>query len=61
MAETRLVVEHREQLWSLLAETAQIEHMIMCQYLYACSSLKTDSDERLTAGQADAVARWQRP
>jgi len=59
MAETRLVVEHREQLWSLLVEAAQIEHMIMCQYLYACFSLKTDPDEGLTAEQADAVARWQ--
>jgi Ferritin-like len=60
MAETRLVVEHREQLWSLLVEAAQIEHMIMCQYLYACFSLKTDPDEGLTAEQADAVARWQK-
>ena len=33
MAEPKLVVEHREQLWSLLVEAAQIEHMIMCQYL----------------------------
>jgi len=59
MAETKLVVEHREQLWSLLVEAAQIEHMIMCQYLYACWSLKTDPDEGLTAEQAEAVARWQ--
>src|SRR5215469_13078823 len=59
MAETKLVVEHREQLWSLLVEAAQIEHMIMCQYLYANFSLKTEPDEGLTAGQADAVARWQ--
>jgi hypothetical protein len=59
MAETRLVVEHREQLWSLLVEAAQIEHMIMCTYLYACFSLKTAPDEGLTAEQADAVARWQ--
>src|SRR6266516_6342288 len=59
MAETKLVVEHREQLWSLLIEAAQIEHMIMCQYLYACFSLKTEPDEGLTAEQADAVARWQ--
>jgi Ferritin-like len=59
MAETKLVVEHREQLWSLLVEAAQIEHMIMCQYLYACFSLKTEPDEGLTPGQADAVARWQ--
>jgi len=60
MAETKLVVEHREQLWSLLVEAAQIEHMIMCQYLYACFSLKTEPDEGLTAEQADAVARWQK-
>ena len=59
MAETKLVVEHREQLWSLLIEAAQIEHLIMCQYLYACFSLKAAPDEGLTAGQADAVARWQ--
>src|SRR5262249_61458851 len=59
MAETRLVVEHREQLWSLLAEAAQFEHMIMCQYPYACFSLRTAPDQGLTAEQADAVARWQ--
>ena len=59
MAETKLVVEHREQLWSLLIEAAQIEHMIMCQYLYASFSLKTEPDEGLTAEQADAVARWR--
>src|SRR5262245_20082537 len=59
MAEAKLVVEHREQLWSLLIEAAQIEHMIMCQYLYACFSLKTEPDEGLTAEQADAVARWR--
>jgi hypothetical protein len=59
MAETKLVVEHREQLWSLLIEAAQIEHMIMCQYLYACFSLKTEPDEGLTAEQVGAVARWQ--
>jgi len=50
------VVEHREQLWSLLVEAAQIEHMIMCQYLYACSASRLS----LTAEQADAVARWQK-
>ncbi|HEX8809331.1 MAG TPA: ferritin-like protein, partial [Xanthobacteraceae bacterium] len=60
MAETKLVVDNREQLWTLLVEAAQIEHMIMCQYLYACFSLKTEPDEGLTAGQADAVARWNK-
>src|SRR4029077_5550530 len=58
MAETKLVVHNREQLWTLLVEAVQIEHMVMCQYLYACSSLKPDPDEGLTAEQAGAVARW---
>ena len=59
MAETKLAVQHREHLWSLLVEAAQFEHLIMCQYLYACFSLRTEPDEGLTAEQADAVARWQ--
>jgi hypothetical protein len=60
MAKTGLVVEHHEHLWSLLVEAAQYEHMITCQCLYACFSLKTGPDQGLAAGQADAVARWQR-
>src|SRR6266536_2349681 len=32
----------------------------MCQYLYASFSLKTDPDEGLTAGQAEAVGRWRK-
>ena len=59
MTETRLVVEHREQLWSLLVEAAQFEHMIMCQYLYTCFGLRTAPDECLTTTQADTAARWQ--
>src|SRR5499427_10727319 len=59
MSEPELVVENREHLWSLLVEASQLEHLIMCQYLYASFSLKTDPDEGLTAGQADAVARWR--
>jgi hypothetical protein len=52
------VVAHREQLWWLLAEAAQLEHMIMCQYLYAEFSLK-DGTDGLTGGQAEAVGRWR--
>jgi hypothetical protein len=33
MPETKLVVEHREHLWNLLIQAAQVEHLIMCQYL----------------------------
>src|SRR5690349_20255732 len=60
MAETKLVVEHREHLWNLLIEASQVEHLIMCQYLYASFSLKTGPGEGLTAEQADAVARWHK-
>jgi len=54
-----VVVAHREQLWWLLAEAAQLEHMIMCEYLYAEFSLKDGSGDGLTAGQAEAVGRWR--
>src|SRR5215469_4208672 len=39
MTEVRVVVAHQEQLWGLV-EAAQLEHMIICQYLYAEFSLK---------------------
>jgi Ferritin-like len=58
MTESPIVVENREHLWYLLAEATQVEHMIMCQYLYAGFSLKTDADEGLTSEQAAAVGRW---
>jgi Ferritin-like len=59
MAEPTLVVASREHLWYLLAEAAQLEHMIMCQYLYASFSLKAGVDEGLDDAQADAVSRWR--
>jgi hypothetical protein len=59
VAEPRIVVEHREHLWYLLAEAAQVEHLIMCQYLYASFSLKTGPDDGLTPEQAAAVTRWR--
>src|SRR5690349_11876835 len=60
MAEPRLVVAHREHLWWLLAEAAQLEHMIMCQYLYAEFSLKNGPTDGLTGEQAEAVERWRK-
>jgi Ferritin-like len=59
MAEPTLVVESREHLWYLLTEAAQLEHMIMCQYLYATFSLKVGVDEGLDDGQAAALTRWR--
>jgi hypothetical protein len=60
MTEPTLVVENREQLWNLLIQAVQIEHLIMCQYLYASFSLRTGPSEGLTAEQSDAVTRWDK-
>ncbi len=59
MAEPKVVVAHREDLWWLLAEASQLEHMIMCQYLFAEWTLK-DEDEGLTPEQSEAIGRWRK-
>ena len=59
MSEPRVIVANREDLWWLLSEAAQLEHMIMCQYLFAEFSLKQGTDEGLTAAQAEVVDRWR--
>jgi hypothetical protein len=60
LSEPKLVVEHREALWYLLVEASQLEHALMCEYLFAAFSLKRGEDEGLTAEQAEAVARWRK-
>jgi hypothetical protein len=60
MPEQTIVVAHREHLWWLLAEAAQLEHMIMCQYLFAEATLKDGEADGLTPDQADAVQRWRK-
>jgi CDGSH-type Zn-finger protein/uncharacterized Fe-S cluster protein YjdI len=49
----------REQLLYWLYEASEIEHNLMCCYLYAAFSLKL-ADARWTPTQVDAVARWRR-
>ncbi|HEY0335418.1 MAG TPA: ferritin-like domain-containing protein [Stenotrophomonas sp.] len=49
----------REQLWGLLAEAAEIEHHLMCCYLYAAFSLKERLDEDLSEAELAAVQRWR--
>jgi len=50
---------HRDQLVAMLAEAAEIEHCLMCTYLYAAFSLKQREDEGLLANELDAVRRWR--
>jgi CDGSH-type Zn-finger protein/uncharacterized Fe-S cluster protein YjdI len=49
----------REQLLHALYEAAELEHNLMCTYLYAAFSLKDGEDEGLSAAEADAVKRWR--
>ncbi|MEP7102205.1 MAG: ferritin-like domain-containing protein [Burkholderiales bacterium] len=51
---------HRAQLVGLLAEAAEIEHCLMCSYLYAAFSLKESADENLLPNELEAVQRWRR-
>src|SRR5712692_11384187 len=58
--ENPIVIEDREELIYMLSEAASLEHMIMCQYLFAAFSLKRDVSEGVTAGQLEAIERWER-
>ena len=50
----------REVLLHALYEAAELEHNLMCTYLYAAFSLKDGPAEGLSAPQAAAVGRWSR-
>jgi hypothetical protein len=58
--EPPIVVEHRQQLIHLLREASELEHTIMCQYLFTAFTMKRHADEGLTAEQAEAVGRWRK-
>src|SRR5690349_18586567 len=57
--EAPFVIEHREALIYMLCEAAELEHGIMCQYLFAAFSLKQSADEGLTEAEVAAVTRWR--
>src|SRR6516164_4589992 len=58
--EAPFVIEHREELIYMLCEAAELEHGIMCQYLFAAFSLKQSTGEGLTEAVLAAVTRWRR-
>jgi CDGSH-type Zn-finger protein/uncharacterized Fe-S cluster protein YjdI len=49
----------REILVNGLYEAAELEHNLMCTYLYAAASLKQGEAEGLAAAEAAAVRRWR--
>ena len=58
--EPSMVIEDREELIFILSEAAALEHMIMCEYLFAAFSLKRDVSEGVTPAQLAAITRWER-
>jgi Ferritin-like len=58
--EPPLRVEHREELVWLLAQAAELEHGLMCEYLFAQFSLKRSPDEGLSGERLATVAAWER-
>jgi CDGSH-type Zn-finger protein/truncated hemoglobin YjbI len=58
--EAEFVIEHREALIYALCQAAELEHGIMCQYLFAAFSLKQSTEEGLTEAEAAAAVRWRK-
>ena len=59
MDERAIVIEHRSPLIYMLCAAAELEHALMCEYLFAAFSLKRSADEGLTHEQLAAVERWR--
>ena len=58
--EPPLRVEHREELVWLLAQACELEHGLMCEYLFAQFTLKRTQQEGLSDQQLAKVAAWER-
>src|SRR4051794_36990882 len=55
-----MVLQHREALIYTLGKAAQLEQLVMCQYLYAAFALKDREDDGLKPEQLEATRRWRR-
>ena len=58
-AEAPIVIENRKELTYLLCQAAELEHGLMCEYLYAAFSLKQETGPGVTPSQLEAVERWR--
>ena len=59
VVEPPLRVERREELVWLLAQACELEHGLMCEYLFAQFTLKRSEQEGLSAEQLARVAAWE--
>src|SRR5207245_3248246 len=58
-AELPLNIDSREELVYLLGEASEIEHGLMCEYLYAQFSLKRSLNEGITPEQLSRIQSWE--
>ena len=49
----------REKLLHALYEAAELEHNLMCTYLYAAFSMRTQEGDGLQLHEREAVKRWR--
>ncbi len=59
VAEPPIVIENRKELTYLLCQAAELEHGLVCEYLYAAFSLKEASGPGLDEAQLGMVERWR--
>ncbi|HEX3482175.1 MAG TPA: ferritin-like domain-containing protein [Kofleriaceae bacterium] len=59
MTAPNIRVEHRESLAFALSEAAELEHGLLCCYLYTAFSIGPRCERRHAAEQAAAIARWR--
>jgi hypothetical protein len=57
--EPPIVIENRKTLSYLLCEAAELEHGLLCEYLYAAFSLKQEPDDGLPQDRMADVERWR--
>ena len=57
--EAPILIANREALVYTLGKAAELEHLVMCQYLFAGFSLKTNEDEGLTAEGLAKARAWR--
>ena len=58
-AEPPIRIDTREELVYLLGEASEIEHGLLCEYLYAQFSLKRGLDEGVSQPELDRILAWE--
>jgi rubrerythrin len=54
------VIDTREELINNLTEAAELEHGLLCQYLFAAFSMKKHPADGITWAQAERIRAWER-